>query len=219
MSHEVGKTEVRLLVRFDRLLAEHVEPQVLTAPPFIAPHDDVIAVLVCRPKSVDGAWREKLLGDDAVEQRAAVIVELSRGGAVTLVVEDLRELPFEIPGRKEESPVDVAGDLFEADVIDDLSPFERRHGHIFASPLDRRRVFPRNVEGNQLAVLPMLEQLPRFFLLASVLRIELHPALGAQKRGHDVDYAGRVENVHRAALIRWRNLDGGVRPTGRRASD
>ena len=219
--HEIRKTEIWLLVGFDRLLTEHGEPHALAAPRFIAPHHDVVAVAVGRPEPVHRPWCEELLVDDAIEERATVILQLSRGGAVALVVEDLRKLPFEIPGREEEGPVDVAtSDLFEANVIDDPHPLERRRWHIFASPFDRRAVFPCNVEGNLSSRFGRCSNSfrdfscsLRFFASSSARRSGL--------RRSDTTLTTRDASRTCTVLPSYAGcyLDCGVRPAGGRAAD
>ena len=90
--NEICKGEVRLLVWLDRLLTQHVKAYLLAAAGLVAPDDDVVAVPVRGPETVHGARGDQPLRNDAVEQRAAVIVELTCRSAVALVVENLRKL-------------------------------------------------------------------------------------------------------------------------------
>ena len=111
---EVGERQVRLAVRHLLLLAQHVEAQDLGAVgPFRAIQHDVVAVGVRRPEAVDAARRDQPLADDAIEQRAGVLVELARRGAVLRMIEDGREASLQLPRREEERPVDVRHQVFE----------------------------------------------------------------------------------------------------------
>src|SRR5206468_4485780 len=87
---------VRPRVAVRRLLAEETEPRSLV-------EDDVVSLGVRRPVTVDAARLQRAVAHDLVQKGLRVVVELAR----CRLLEDPRELSFQLPGMEEELPVDV----------------------------------------------------------------------------------------------------------------
>ncbi len=114
--------------------------RVVPGPGSRIPDHDVITVRVRRPEAVDRARLDRALRDDAIEQRAGVVVELARGVTVLRVLENRGKAPLELPRGEEERPVDVRNDLGEVDV-ERLRAGKRRNRNRRRSPIELSAAF------------------------------------------------------------------------------
>ena len=89
---EVCERAIRLRVRDDFLLPQHREAHHLAPARIVREHDDVVAIGVGGPEAVHAARGQQLLGNDAVEERPRVLVQLTCRGAVLGMLEDAREI-------------------------------------------------------------------------------------------------------------------------------
>ena len=123
----------------DLLLPQHREAHQLAAPRVVFVDDDVVADGVGGPEAVDAPRGQQLLGDDPVEQRLRVVVQLARRGAVLGVIEDRREPALQLPRGEEERPVDERHEIFERHV-DAAAAEEPRDGNVVLSQSIFRRL-------------------------------------------------------------------------------
>ena len=190
-SDEVGERAVRPPVGDDLLLSQHVEPQQLL--PLGSPprdgrpvHDDVVAVAVGGPEPVDAPGRDELLRDDSLQQRGRVFVEVPRSLAISWMIEDRWEFPLQLPRRKEERPVDVAGDLLKREVRQHSTSGKRRPWNHLRRPRDPQPVGQRGLVGQQRFLPPAGVLLAELLLTLPIRLVELRPLAWAQQARHDV---------------------------------
>src|SRR6476660_9455777 len=86
------------------LLPEHRQPDAVV-------QDDIVALRMRAPETVDTLRTQPTLGLDLLQKLLGVAEELARRGAMRWALEDRRELPLQLPRMEEEGPVDVQTEL------------------------------------------------------------------------------------------------------------
>ena len=171
------------------------------------------------PEAVRGVGREGPAGDELVQHRPGVRVEIARGGAVARVVEDLRELAAHLPGVEEEGPVDERHDLGERDPAELAPTRELGDGDVLGPPLDGGAARAGLGEGPQRALPPRRVLLAQRLLVLPHLRQELVAPAGVEQPRHHADGPRGVEDVRDARRVRGRDLHRGVLAAGGRPAD
>src|SRR5581483_11932185 len=104
-----------------------------------------------------------------------------------------RELALQVPGVKEELPVDVGHEVADRG-LDDASPGERRRRQIVERDLVPVRARRRERQQRPPELLSVLLAEARLEL--AVLGLEGDPPYRVEQRRDDVDDAARIEDVH-----------------------
>ncbi len=130
-----------------------MEPHELGAPGIVFVDGDVVADRVRGPETVDAPGGQPAVFDNRIQQTAGMAVEVARGGAVGRIIEDGGESAFELPGRKEERPVDERHQLVERR-LDDPAADEPRHRNLERVPVRFQVIGARVGEREQLFLPP-----------------------------------------------------------------
>ena len=85
----------------DKLLAQSMQDREALDATFIGENRDVVAFRICRPQTNHSRRPKPIFGDDIVEHRERVAIERVRSLTKSVVVENGRKFPLEIPSGKE----------------------------------------------------------------------------------------------------------------------
>ena len=181
--NEIRERETRLPARHGFLLAEQVEQRQFCGPPTIAVHHDVVVFARGGPEAVNARRGEEPLANDAVEETLRGLVHVAGGRAVLRMIENRGEASLQLPGGKEERPIDVGNEVGERNIAEHAAADERRIGKRLPRPVDCQTIRERRLVGKQrpLAARAVLFAQVRLELAVPVL--ERRAPLAVRRRG------------------------------------
>ncbi len=217
---EVGERDVRPAIGLGHLLAERPEDRARFLAVVVAPDRDVVAIAVRGPEAHDRAGRQPPLGDEPLEQRERVAMEIASGSTQPGVVQDRRVGPAHLPGREERRPVDEVDELGERVVGERSRSEECGPGRGHRGPVDRHVVGTGLGDGQPLLPGPRSGSIApdRLVLVADPGHERVAP-IGLDERPGHADRPRRIDDVDDRSRVRRRDLDRGVGPGRRRAAD
>src|SRR5690606_33012596 len=104
---------------------------------------DIISDPVRRPEADDRARVEPFLVDDPLKHRLSIAEQLPRDLTLLFILKDARVDALQFPGLEEWSPVDIARDFGQIEIVDHPGAQEFGGPGLIARPVDLQRIIAR----------------------------------------------------------------------------